>query len=123
MKHPMQKIYRDDSGVVRFRGNEIIRHLCDTGALDLNRVAIMGFSDEDHMQVAQLLGYSVGGFGELSYADEKTVRLADLAAARLTTGDIPRSQRTESEGDDICNCGNRRRSQCDGAFATCEHPV
>ena len=117
MKHPMQKIYRDDSGVVRFRGNEIIRHLCDTGALNLNRIAAMGFSDEDHMQLAQLLGYSVGGFGELSYADEKTVRLADLAVARLTVA--PPLVRN----DEICNCGNRRRSQCDGAFATCEHPV
>ena len=117
MKHPMQKIYLDDHGTARFCRNEIIRHLCDSGALDLNRIATMGFSDEDHMQLAQLLGYSVSGFSDLSYADEKTVRLADLAVARLMVAAPPPSE------NDICNCGNRKKSQCDGAFATCEHPV
>ena len=40
----------------------------------------MPFSDEDREQFAQLIGYSVSGFGELSYASAEMVEKADEIA-------------------------------------------
>lgn len=82
MKHPMQAIVLKD-GIARFQSNAIIEHLFDTGALDLNKIATMGFSNEDHMQLAQLLGYSVSGFVDLSYADPLVVRVADEIVEKI----------------------------------------
>ncbi len=76
MKHPMQAIVLDKHGVVRFQQNEIIAHLCRTGAIDLNKLSTMDFPNEDRMQLAQLLGYSVSGIRDLPYVD---LRVADVA--------------------------------------------
>jgi hypothetical protein len=70
MKQPMQPLYIDSDGVVRFQQNEIVRHLLDCGDYDLNNLARLPFSDEDRRQFAQLIGYSVGGYCDLSYVDE-----------------------------------------------------
>ena len=35
------------------------------------------------MQLAQLIGYSVSGFGDLSYADRDVVRRADRKTEKL----------------------------------------
>ena len=83
MKQPMQPLVRDKNGVIRFQKNAIIDWLFETGRLDLNQLATMKFSKDDHMQIAQLLGYSVSGFGDLSYVDEHTLRVADNRARRL----------------------------------------
>lgn len=83
MKHPMQKIVIDAEGTIRFQKNDIVRFLLDAGRFDLNDIAVRGFSEEDHTQFAQLIGYSVSGFGELSYADPKVVRQADRKAEKL----------------------------------------
>ena len=85
MKHPMQPIYLDksvgnESGVIRFQSNGIIRYLCDTGKIDLNALALIPFDDDDRMQLAQLLGYSVSGFGDLDYASDEIVDEADRLA-------------------------------------------
>lgn len=76
--HPMQAVYRDKEGVVRFRPNKIIEWLLDNKRFSLNEIAYMDFKDEDRMQLAQLIGYSVSGFGDLSYAAPELVELADL---------------------------------------------
>ena len=80
MEHPMQPIEPDTDGVDRFRANAIVRAFLDeatkAGILDLNKIACMDFSDEDRRQFAQLIGYSVGGYGELSYVSDP-----DYAAA------------------------------------------
>lgn len=83
MKHPMQPIYRDDEGVYRFKPNKIVRALLDTSSLDLNQLATMNFSKEDHEQLAQLIGYSVSGFGGLSYASKDTVEHADYTVEHI----------------------------------------
>ncbi len=75
MKHPMQPIAIYD-GVARFKINKIVRYLLDNGPFDLNHLALKDFTNDDHMQFAQLIGYSVGGFSELSYADDETVAKA-----------------------------------------------
>lgn len=79
MKHPMQPLYRD-ADVVRFKENKIVRFLLDAGPFDLNQLARMPFDAEDHEQLAQLIGYSVSGFGELSYASDKAIEAADKLA-------------------------------------------
>lgn len=71
--HPMQPVYLDEAGVVRFRENAIVRTLLDYASargLSLNELAVMPFSAEDRMQLAQLIGYSVSGYGELSYVTD-----------------------------------------------------
>ena len=85
MKHqPMQEV-ESINGVLRFRRNKIIDFLFNSGALDLNKIAVMEFPQEDRIQLAQLLGYSLSGFGELSYVDETSYQLAYAKAER--TGD------------------------------------
>ena len=70
MKHPIQPIEKDDKGILRFKENKIIVYLFDHGLLDLNKLATLNFSDEDRQQLAQLLGYSLDGYGELSYVSD-----------------------------------------------------
>lgn len=79
----MQPIEVDARGVIRFRANAIIRDLVRSGSIDLNKLAAADYSDEDHMQLAQLIGYSVSGYGDLSYASKESVSRADRIAAKL----------------------------------------
>ena len=85
--HPMQPIIRAADGVIRFKANAIIKWLFETRKLDLNEIASLAargkFSREDQMQLAQLLGYSVSGYGDLSYASDESVMAADAEAERL----------------------------------------
>jgi len=76
-KHPIQPLVTDEHGTLRFKGNAIVRHLLDHGGIDLNQLACLDFSDEDRMQFAQLIGYSLSGFGELSYVDDETYGAAE----------------------------------------------
>ncbi len=77
MKHPIQPIYLDKHGTARFQKNAIIDWLFETGKLDLNELMRHDFSADDRMQIAMLLGYSVSGFGDLSYASKAVVAHAD----------------------------------------------
>jgi len=54
----------------RFRENTIVRYLLDHGGIDLNMIGDLPFPRADRIQFAQLIGYSVKGFGELNYVDE-----------------------------------------------------
>ena len=69
---PTQPVALDDKGVARFKQNAIVRFLLDAGPFDMNRLAVVPFSDEDRMQFAQLIGYSVGGYEELSYVSDES---------------------------------------------------
>ncbi len=68
MRHGDQLKVIDEDGVVRFRENPIVRFLLDAGQFDLNQLACMPWSMEDRSHFAQLIGYSVNGYGDLSYA-------------------------------------------------------
>lgn len=83
-KHPIQPVQFDEHGTVRFKANEIVKFLLDKGPFDLNDLAMMNFKDEDREQLAQLIGYSVGGFGELSYVSDEVYDEAE-ALAKLET--------------------------------------
>lgn len=70
----MQPI-ENKEGVMRFKPNEIVRHLLNHGqkcGCGLNQIACMNFSKEDHMQLAQLIGYSVSGYKELDYVNDSS---------------------------------------------------
>jgi hypothetical protein len=77
--------------VARFRENKIVRWLLTRAGggeqVDLNTIARHDFTDADRMQFAQLIGYSVSGFGGLSYAKDEMVRRADAAVERLLADD------------------------------------
>lgn len=78
-KHPMQKIAVID-GCPRFVTNEIVRFLVSAYPGGLNALTEMNFHDPDWSQLAQLIGYSTSGYGELSYANRKHVVKADKTA-------------------------------------------
>ncbi len=66
---PMQPIEMDSGGIIRFKGNGIVRYLLDAGPFDLNQIAVLpNITREEASQFAQLIGYSVSGYGDLSYA-------------------------------------------------------
>lgn len=66
--HPQQPVV-EVNGIERFLSNKIIEFLYDQGKIDLNQLALTDFPDEDWSQLAQLLGYSVYGYHELSYVE------------------------------------------------------
>lgn len=75
-KHPIQPLELDANGTLRFKENTVVRHLLDNGGIDLNKLACLEFPQEDREQFAQLIGYSLSGFSELSYVSDTTYNLA-----------------------------------------------
>jgi hypothetical protein len=73
---PMQPLVVDRQGTVRFAENAVVRHLLDKGSIDLNALAVEEFSDADRAQFAQLIGYSVSGYGELHYVSDESYERA-----------------------------------------------
>jgi hypothetical protein len=69
-KHPTQPIV-EVCGIKRFKSNKIVEILLQNGPFDLNDIARWNVSRDDRVQFAQLIGYSVDGFGELSYVDNE----------------------------------------------------
>ncbi len=83
---PMQSLYVDHSGFVRFRENAIVRTLLDHSTAQgfgLNELAGMDFTNEDRQQFAQLIGYSLVGYGELSYVSTPAYAAAVRRSADL----------------------------------------
>ena len=70
MRHPIQPVEVDEYGTLRFKGNAIVRFLLDSGKYNMNDLAGLPFSQEDREQFAQLIGYSLNGFAELSYVSD-----------------------------------------------------
>lgn len=81
-KHPVQPLMRCKDGVVRFKANAIVQFLLDAGPFDMNKLALMPFSDEDREQFAQLIGYSLCGFEELDYVSDATYMRAASQSKR-----------------------------------------
>jgi hypothetical protein len=85
VRHPVQPLVFDDEKTVRFKRNKIVEFLLDAGPFDMNALAAMEFSVEDREQFAQLIGYSLSGFGDLSYVSDETYeRAASGTAVRIT---------------------------------------
>jgi hypothetical protein len=95
--HPMQPIAKDEYGVYRFKANPIVRYLLDWGGIDMNKLAALEFDDADREHFAQLIGYSVGGYGELSYVSDESYHRATAEIERIDRA-AERSNATASEG-------------------------
>lgn len=78
----MQSIHMVD-GVARFVENKAVTYLLNNGGLNLNILALAQLPREDMEQLAQLIGYSVSGFGDLSYASPEVVDAADAVVAAM----------------------------------------
>lgn len=80
-KLPMQPLVIDTRGRLRFKENLIVRKLLDYATergYGLNEIAREEFDAEEQMQLAQLIGYSLSGYGTLSYVTDESY---DRAAA------------------------------------------
>lgn len=89
MAHPLQPLYTDKNGIVRFRGNKAVKFLLDNSGYDLNELARIDFSDEDREQFAQLIGYSLSGFGDLSYVSDEVYEKAASQEAPPDISETP----------------------------------
>jgi len=69
--HPIQKIVDG-----RFVPNKIVEYLLDNGGIDMNELAVQGFTQEDREQFAQLIGYSLSGYAGLSYVSDEAYNAA-----------------------------------------------
>lgn len=79
----MQRLIKDKQGVVRFRENAIVRALLNVASrhgFGLNEIAMGDYAQEDREQLAQLIGYSIAGYHELSYVSDASAKEADDAA-------------------------------------------
>ncbi|MCW4780928.1 hypothetical protein [Enterobacter chuandaensis] len=82
-KLPMQPLVIDAHGTLRFKENPIVRALLDYATehgYGLNEIALEEFDAEDQMQLAQLIGYSLSGYGTLSYVTDESYERAAAAA-------------------------------------------
>lgn len=84
---PIQPLYIDHRGVLRFRGNSLVRYILEAGGIDMNDLACLPFPVEDRRQFAQLIGYSLSGYGDLSYVDNATYESAERMRSEGTTSE------------------------------------
>lgn len=90
-EQPMQPIAFTKDGVIRFRKNMVLCFLLEEARegrkCDLNRIAQQRFSAnwpaDDVEQFWQMLGYSVSGYGDLSFVRRSTIKKADEIADKL----------------------------------------
>jgi hypothetical protein len=90
--HPMQEVVRVGK-VARFRENKLVSLLLEVAGKNgtgLNEIALMNakglVSDADAIQLMQLIGYSVSGYGDLTYIQRhatKALMPADQAVMDL----------------------------------------
>ena len=74
MKHPNQPLILAEDGRVRFKKNKIVDKMlefCTQHGYSLNEIAIEFYNDEDYVQLMQLIGYSIQGYGELRCISNK----------------------------------------------------
>ena len=86
MKNPIQPLSKDEQGVVRFKENVLVRALLDHGqdtGLGLNELARKFYTPDhadDWQQLAQLIGYSLSGYSDLSYVSDNAYGAAAMMA-------------------------------------------
>jgi hypothetical protein len=98
-KHPIQPLSLDEHNVVRFKKNAIVDFLLEYSSArgcSLNELAAMPFSKEDRQQLAQLIGYSLSGYGELHYVDDSSYNAAELMYRKEVTETEARLEESEA---------------------------
>jgi len=88
LKHPRQPIGFDGGGTIRFKPNQIILWMLEMGRagkkFDLCDIASNGdFSNEDLVQLYQLIGYSISGISALSFVSSEEVEACDAIVSKL----------------------------------------
>ncbi|PTA95712.1 hypothetical protein C9415_10150 [Kluyvera sp. Nf5] len=84
---PMQPLEFDAMGTLRFKENAIVRKMLDYSrehGYGLNEMALEDFTPDDRMQLMQLIGYSLSGYGELSFVSDESYNRAEAAAPKVT---------------------------------------
>lgn len=90
LANSMQPLYKDNKGVLRFKSNAIVRELFDFASskgFDMNAIAAHIHSDDDRRQFAQLIGYSLNGYSELSYVLQEDYEVVATAYDEGITND------------------------------------
>ena len=87
MKNPIQPL-ENINGMIRFKENKIVRYLLDNGGIDLNKLAVMDFDDNDREQLSQLIGYSLSGYGDLSHVSDESYYVAEAMLKDPKTNDL-----------------------------------
>lgn len=82
MKRPVQPIV-EDHGLLRFEPNLIVRFLLETSKNDLNALRLMNFPQEDWDQFYQLIGYSLSGYGGLTFISDDAVARSHKAGRKV----------------------------------------
>ncbi len=119
-KLPMQPVYNDENGHVRFQENKVVRRLLDEAqkrGFGLNELGCCGFPREDQEQFAQLIGYSLSGAGDLSYFSSETL---DAAYATLEAGKSEHEARADYLREQLDAFKNAVRPAIAGLFGV--HP-
>lgn len=86
-EEPMQPVGKDPNGTHRFLENRIVRDMldkCSRTGFSLNEIAAGNYSPAERRQVAQLIGYSVGGYMDLSYVNDESAERASELEAQLS---------------------------------------
>lgn len=103
--HPIQPLQKGADGVLRFRANPLVQHLLEVGkahGCGLNELAIHpAATADDHQQLAQLIGYSLSGYGELSYVDKHSYDAAAVMGNADLNEDKCRIQLLEMQLKDL----------------------
>lgn len=90
----MQPLHVAPDGMLRFRVNPIVRFLLDNNGrgeyagkrIDMNELACVDATDDEFAQFAELIGYSLGGYSELSYVTGERYAKAEAQKAALSQG-------------------------------------
>lgn len=65
----------------RFVKNSIVEDLLESHtSMNMNTIAIKSYSSEERMQFAQLIGYSLNGYGDLDYVTDEKYNEAEVVA-------------------------------------------
>ena len=99
MKHPIQNI---EEG--RFVDNKIVSYLLEAGGIGLNDLAVMDFDNEDREQFAQLIGYSVSGYGNLSYVSDASYSAAEKIELQAKIAALEKALKEIREGLSVEAC-------------------
>jgi len=82
----MRPMRRDPDGTLRFVGNAVVMHLldaaCDRG-YNLNHLLRSAFPQADLEEFYQLIGYSLGGYHELSLVSDNSAKQATQEARKI----------------------------------------
>lgn len=98
--HPIQPVITDQHGTYRFKANAVVSYLLEWATkrgCSMNDLARVNFDKDDRQQFAQLIGYSLSGYGELSYASDEVYETAFMMIDVATSEDRARIAYLEQE--------------------------